>query len=80
MRKINLVSRRKFLKQASCAAVGSTTLFSTLLNLKSINAASIFNSSVAATGDYKALVCILLSGGADAFNMLVPMTQEEYDI
>lgn len=80
MRKKHLVSRRKFLKQASCAAVGSTTLFSTLLNLKSINAASIFNSTVAAAGDYKALVCILLSGGADAFNMLVPRTQEEYDI
>jgi uncharacterized protein (DUF1501 family) len=74
------ISRRKFIGQAACGALGSTTLFSTLLNLKSINAASIFNSSVASGSQgYKALVCLMLSGGNDGFNMLIPRNQDEYN-
>lgn len=65
------ISRRSFIRQSSCAAVGSTTLMSTLLNLKALNAASLNNSSNMME-DYKALVCILFSGGNDSFNMLVP--------
>ncbi len=72
-------SRRKFLGQASCAAVGATTVFSTLFNLKTINAATSFNSSVAAGGDYKALVCLLNAGGMDSFNMLVPRNTTAYN-
>lgn len=72
------MKRRKFLHQASCAAVGSSTLFSTLLNLKAANAASIANSSVIKHGDYKALVCILLQGGNDSFNMLMPRSGQPY--
>lgn len=73
------ISRRHFLKQSSCAAIGSTTLMSTLANLKFMNAASISNSSVLAGGDYKALICILKSGGNDSFNMLIPREQNEYN-
>ncbi|MEM9821445.1 MAG: DUF1501 domain-containing protein [Bacteroidota bacterium] len=65
-----IISRRKFLGEASCAAMGTTTLFSSLLNLGMFNALS--KSLNAPSGDYKALVCILLSGGNDSFNMLVP--------
>ena len=54
------VSRRRFVRQAACAAVTSTSLLSTLANLKFINAASIANSSTLIGGDYKALVCICL--------------------
>jgi uncharacterized protein (DUF1501 family) len=72
------ISRRNFIGQASCAAVTSTTLFSTLANLKFINAASISNSATLAGGDYKALVCILLSGGADSHNMLIPTDSVQY--
>jgi len=72
------ISRRGFLGQASCAAVGYTTLFSTLTNLKMLNAASIFNSSVQKSGDYKAIVCLLNSGGMDSFNMLIPRSSTEY--
>ena len=74
----NDITRRYFLKQSSCAAIGTTTLMSTLANLKFMNAASISNSATIAAGDYKALVCILLSGGNDSFNMLVPMESGEY--
>lgn len=73
------VSRRQFLGQASCAAVGYTTLFSTLTNLNMLNAAAGLNSSVQKTGDYKALVCLLNSGGMDSFNMLIPRGNPEYN-
>jgi len=71
-------SRRKFIGQASCAALGSTTLLSTLTNLKFINAAAAANSSTLVNGDYKAMVCILLSGGSDSHNMLIPTESGQY--
>ncbi|MEM1119027.1 MAG: DUF1501 domain-containing protein [Bacteroidota bacterium] len=64
------LSRRKFLGQASCAAIGSTTALSTLVNLFSVNTAAARPAKV--NNDYKALVCILLAGGHDSFNMLMP--------
>lgn len=73
------ISRRKFIGQASCVAVGGTTFLSSLLNLKAMNAMSISNSSVSSCTDYKALVCLFNSGGLDAFNMLVPKTTSEYN-
>ncbi len=76
----NNISRRNFLGQASCAAIGSTTIFSTLFNLKTVNAAASFNSSINNNAeDYKALVCILNSGGIDSFNMLVPRSTAAYN-
>lgn len=68
------MNRRNFLKQAGCAAMGSTTLLSTLAHLTSLNGALGKQPGGAAyPADYKALVCILLSGGVDSFNMLIPM-------
>ena len=72
------MKRRQFIHQASCAAVGSTTLFSTLLSLKAAGAASMANSAVINAADYKALVCILLAGGNDSFNMLMPREGTPY--
>ena len=74
-------SRRSFLGAASCAAVGSTTFFSTLFNLQSMSAASLdnrkyFSSSV--NDNYRALVCIMLGGGNDSYNMVVPISNSEY--
>lgn len=73
------LNRRKFLGTASCAAIGYSTLLSTLINMKGFNAAAMSNSSVADGDDYKALVCIMLGGGADSFNMLIPHNQGEYN-
>jgi len=73
----NAISRRKFLGQASCAAIGSTTLLSTLLDLKKINAA-VASSSSMLDGPYKAMVCIMQSGGNDSFNMLIPTGSTAY--
>lgn len=71
----NPISRRGFIRQLNCAAVGSSAILNTLLNLKLAN-------SVAAQGgplDNKALVCIFLSGGMDSFNVLVPWEQSAYN-
>jgi uncharacterized protein (DUF1501 family) len=62
-------TRRQFLGEASCAAIGSTSILSTLLNLTLANHA-------AAQGGFgatrKSLVCVFLSGGCDTFNFLIP--------
>ena len=63
----NLSSRRDFIRK-SCAAVGTMSMSATIRDLRFIN-------SAAAQGlltDYKALVCIFLSGGNDANNLIVP--------
>lgn len=72
----NKYSRRKFINTLSCAGVGYATLYNSLLNLKGINALAAANSAL--DPEYKALVCILLSGGNDSFNMLVPTANDEY--
>ena len=73
------IDRRKFLGTAACAGLGYSTLLSSLFNLKGINAAAMSDSSVAGGDDYKALVCILLAGGNDSFNMLVPKSVNQYN-
>lgn len=70
------ISRRQFLGSAPCVALGSSTLFSSLINLKSVS--SLMSSSEVGGEDYKALVCVLLRGGNDSYNMLVPTSQSEY--
>jgi uncharacterized protein (DUF1501 family) len=67
------VSRRRFLGQASCAAVGTVALYNTVLNM------GMFNTLACDAPNYKGLVCLFLSGGIDSFNMLVPRSQAEYD-
>lgn len=62
------LSRRQFLKQSglSAAAAGSLQL------------GAMASASAQQNDDYKALVCILLAGGADSFNMLVPTDNTHY--
>ncbi len=67
------MKRREFLKSVGCGAMGSTTLLSTLANLGVMNgvmANTRFSDTTA--DDYKALVCVLLAGGLDSYNMLIP--------
>ncbi len=75
------LSRRQFLGVASCAALGTMGLFSTLTDLKMTSravAASLKPRTTSAADDYKALVCIFQAGGNDSFNMLIPTAADEY--
>jgi len=71
--------RRKFIRTAGCAALGSAGFFSGLFNLQAMSLASLPRSlGGSADEDYKALVCIMLRGGNDGFNMLVPFDDVLY--
>src|SRR2546423_5858693 len=70
------ISRRHFLRQAACAAVGTTSLASTIWNLRAINAATA--QAVSSSGEFRALVCLFLYGGNDANNMIVPTDKATY--
>lgn len=77
------MNRRQFLGQAGCAALGSATMLSSLTSLGMFNALAkprVAPLLPASSDGYRALVCILLGGGNDSFNMVVPTTQAPYDI
>ena len=64
----NLRTRRDFIRQAACAAVGTISMSATIRDLRFINAAA----AQSTLNDYKALVCIFLGGGNDSNNLIVP--------
>lgn len=66
-------TRRSFIRQAACAALGTTGLLSTIWDLRRVNAAT-------TVGDYKALVCLFLYGGNDANNVLIPNDTTNYNV
>ncbi|QIF02471.1 DUF1501 domain-containing protein [Roseimicrobium sp. ORNL1] len=64
-----LTSRRRFLRQSACSALGITGVVNTLAHLRLVN------SALAQAGplpDYKALVVLFLFGGNDSNNLLIP--------
>lgn len=72
------ISRRTFLRQFNCAAVSSSAILNTLLNLKMANHAAA-DTVIGSGTDSKALVCLFLSGGMDSFQMMVPWEQSRYN-
>jgi len=64
-------SRRRFLRDAGCGLTAAA-MVSSLDRLGLVNAMVQQQPDVAS--DYKALVCIFLSGGTDCNNMVVPVT------
>ena len=72
---LNLQSRRDFIRQAACAAVGTVALNATIRDLRFMNAA-VAQSNIS---DYKALVCIFLAGGNDSNNLIVPTIMSEWN-
>ena len=66
-----LLNRRQFIKGLLATTVGASPLVSAIRHSGSAMAATIGN-------DYKAIVCVLLEGGADAFNMVVPRSGVSY--
>ena len=71
-------SRRHFIRQAACAAVGTTSIASTVWNLRAINAATA--QALSGSTDFRALVCLFLYGGNDANNMVVPIDEATYPV
>lgn len=67
--KDELRSRRDFLRQSACASLGVTGLVNALAHMRLLTSACAAGD---AGSDYKAIVCLFLSGGNDAYNMLVP--------
>lgn len=69
--------RRKFIRQTLSAALGGASVYSALGNIQLLQAASLQPSYV--FNDYKALVCVFLYGGNDAFNSIAPYTQAAFN-
>src|ERR1043165_5587900 len=65
-------SRRKFLTQSACG-LSAAALLSAADRLGLIN--SLVQAQNAVATDYKALVCVFLSGGSDCNNMVVDLNQ-----
>jgi uncharacterized protein (DUF1501 family) len=74
-----LRTRRDFFRQASCAAVGTLALTGTVRDLQLIRSAMAQTGIPAGSNDYKALVCIFLSGGNDSNNWIVPTDTTTFD-
>jgi uncharacterized protein (DUF1501 family) len=66
-------SRRDFLKDSFCAAVGATAASGVIGDLGMMAVAA------PQSADYKALVCIFLFGGNDGDNTLIPYSQSDYN-
>lgn len=73
----NPISRREFFRQSSCAALGTLASANMIRDLRIVNSAAVL--SAPADSEYKALVCIFLSGGNDSNNLVIPTIQAEYD-
>jgi uncharacterized protein (DUF1501 family) len=69
------LTRRDFIRQAACAAVGTAAMTTAIRDLRFMNAAVAQSNA----SDYKALVCIFLAGGNDSNNLIVPTLASEYD-
>jgi len=68
-----MMTRRGFLTHSCSLGIASATMASTLLQLGLSRTAA----AQSAPG-YRALVCILLAGGNDSFNMLVPADNDQF--
>ncbi|MEP6767269.1 MAG: DUF1501 domain-containing protein [Acidobacteriota bacterium] len=68
-------SRRDFLKRTGCLALGAAAFSAGFEKFGLVSA----HALTAAPTDYKALVCIFLSGGNDSNNMIVPLDTTQYN-
>jgi len=71
---MNLTTRRTFIRQTACAALGTSGLLSSIWDLRKVSAAAVVSSAA----DYRALVCVFLYGGNDGNNMVVPYDAPSY--
>ncbi len=69
-----LQSRRRFIRHAACAAVGTIGMTNVLRDLRFMSSA-LAQSNIT---DYKALICVFLNGGNDSNNMIIPTIPSEW--
>ena len=69
-----MLNRRRFLTHSCGLGVAAATASTTALTLGLTRSVAASN-----TDGYKALVCILLAGGNDSYNMLLPYDQDQYE-
>ncbi len=65
------LNRREFLKTTLTATACASPLMALLGSLDTVEAAE-------TAGNYKAIVCVLLEGGCDAYNMIAPTQNSSY--
>lgn len=75
--KNNTINRRQFLQYSGRAGLSTAAILGSA-QLGAMASASAQSHSGPNNNDYKAMVCILLAGGADSFNMLVPTDNNSY--
>jgi len=68
-----MLKRRQFLTHGCQLGLAGLTLSSTVLQLGLARRAAAQGAT-----DYRALVCILLAGGNDSYNMVVPLDTDQY--
>lgn len=68
-----MMTRRGFLSHSCSLGIASATVASTVLQLGLARTAAAQNAP-----GYRALVCILLAGGNDSYNMLVPTDNDQF--
>ena len=73
MHPLHDLSRRHFLRQASAWSALAGTAGPLALNLAALGSAA-----AQGTGEYRALVCLFLYGGNDAFNMVLPLDRSNW--
>ena len=73
------ISRRKFIGQTGLTILGASALLSPAGHLRALGSAAAMNNGNSGKGPYKAMVCLLFSGGNDSFNMLIPRGNTEYN-
>ena len=68
-----MMTRRGFLSHSCSLGIASATVSSTLLSLGMVR-----NAAAQSAPGYRALVCVLLAGGNDSYNMLVPTDNDQF--
>ena len=77
-------TRRQFLQQACCSAVGTIGIASALSQLRVMGAVAadstdVRSAAAAIPADYKALVCLYLNGGNDGNSVIIPADTSSYN-